>query len=326
MHTGLGELLSLLSAIAWAVGVIVYRQLGATLPPLTLNFLKNALVMAVLAIAAALIYGTRIPQLTGEQIALSLASGAIGIALADTLYFRALNALGAARMGVIGNLYSPFVIVLSFVFLGERLGLVQLAGFALVMAGVGVVATAGHARAPTRPTAALQALTATATADVAAGNLTAPPPALAPAARPLHGVLLAIVSIMLMAVAIVMVKRPLEAQPLLWITVLRTFGALLGLIVLSALRGELRMLRAPRGLDWKRLVAAALIGQCLAMLLWLGGYKYTSASVAAILNETASIFIVLLAAVWLREPLTRRGLGGVALTLAGVACMLLPST
>ena len=30
----------------------------------------------------------------------------LGIGLADTLYFRALNALGAARVGIIGNLFS----------------------------------------------------------------------------------------------------------------------------------------------------------------------------------------------------------------------------
>lgn len=49
----------------------------------------------------------------------------IGIGLADTLYFRALNRLGAGRMGIVGNFYSPFVLVLSFVFLGERLSALQ---------------------------------------------------------------------------------------------------------------------------------------------------------------------------------------------------------
>jgi drug/metabolite transporter (DMT)-like permease len=58
-------------------------------------------------------------------------------------------------------------------------------------------------------------------------------------------------------------------------------------------------------------------------VLWLAGYKYTLASVAAILNETASVFILVLAWIWLKEPLTRRAIGGVVLTLAGVSCMLL---
>jgi drug/metabolite transporter (DMT)-like permease len=58
------------------------------------------------------------------------------------------------------------------------------------------------------------------------------------------------------------------------------------------------------------------------MALWMAGYKYTEASVAAVLNETASVFIVLLAALFLHEGLDARRLLGVTCTLSGVACML----
>ncbi|MFN9967703.1 MAG: EamA family transporter, partial [Lysobacteraceae bacterium] len=137
---GLGELLSLLSAAAWAVGVILYRQLGATLPPLQLNLLKNLLVMGMVAIAVPLVHGFALPAFTAAPVAIAMASGVIGIAIADTLYFRALNQLGAGRMGVLGNFYSPAVIVLSVLFLDERLTLVQLVGFGLVSLGVFLVA------------------------------------------------------------------------------------------------------------------------------------------------------------------------------------------
>jgi len=126
-----------------------------------------------------------------------------------------------------------------------------------------------------------------------------------------------------MAVSIVLVKRVLEAQPLLWVTGLRMLGALAGMAAIAWLRGERAQLAPPTvGMPWGKLALAAFIGQFLAMVLWLAGYKFTQASVAAILNETASIFILLLAAIWLREPLTRRALVGVGLTLSGVSCML----
>jgi drug/metabolite transporter (DMT)-like permease len=44
--------------------------------------------------------------------------------------------------------------------------------------------------------------------------------------------------------------------------------------------------------------------------------------VASVLNETASVFIVLLAWAFLGEPLNGRKLGGVALTFGGVVVML----
>ena len=120
-----------------------------------------------------------------------------------------------------------------------------------------------------------------------------------------------------------MIKRVLEAQPLLWVTAIRMAGALVVMAALAALPGQARPLWPARGtVPWRRLALAAFVGQCLAMVLWLAGYKFTQASVAAILNETASVFILVLAALWLKEPLTRRGLAGVVLTMAGVALLL----
>lgn len=290
---GIGEALALASAATWAVGVILARQLGATLPPLALNLLKNGLVLSVLAPVALFVYAGQWPQLPPMDLLLVLSSGVLGIAVADTLYFRALNELGAARMGIIGNLYSPLVLLMGYVWLQERLGAQQWVGFALVALGVLLV---------TRPSAK-------------SGQ------------TPVHtvrGVLIGMTAIALMAVAVVMVKHVLEQQPLLWVTLLRLCGAVAGLALIAWLPAMRRWVAfSPRTIVWPRLVAAALVGQGLSMLCWLGGYKYTSASVAAVLNESASVFLVVLAALWLREPLTRRGIVGVALTFGGIACMLL---
>ena len=100
---GLGELPSLVSAAVWAVGVILYRQLGATLPPVQLNLLKNTLVLGMVVPSLPLLHGWMVPDFSATQLGLALLSGFIGIAVADTLYFRALNQLGAGRMGVLGN-------------------------------------------------------------------------------------------------------------------------------------------------------------------------------------------------------------------------------
>ena len=105
---------------------------------------------------------------------------------------------------------------------------------------------------------------------------------------------------------------------------LRLVGGVLGMLVLFAVRREpLRTRDASAApLRWPLLVAAAFLGQYVSMVLWMAGYKYAEASVAAVLNESASVFIVLLAALFLREGLDARRLTGVACTLSGVACML----
>lgn len=292
MHIGLGELLALASALTWAVGVILYRQLGSALAPLRLNFLKNSLVLLGLLPVTVFVQGAVPPPLSASEWMLVLGSGVLGIAIADTLYFSALNALGAGRMGVIGNLYSPMVVFLSMALLGEHLRPWQWFGFVAVSAGV-----------------------------LLAAWIPARWRGVAPA--PVRGALLGVAAIALMAAAIVMIKRVLEVHPLLWVTTLRMGGALLAMLLIALLRGRVpQLLRGPAAVPWWRLLLAAGFGQGLAMVFWLGGYKYTSAAVAAILNETASVFILLLAWVWLGERPSARALGGVGLALGGVALIL----
>lgn len=291
---GAGEAFSILSALAWAFGVILYKRLGEKLPPLSLNLRKNLLVLGALVPILLAWHGLALPALSGAEVLVCLLSGLIGIGIADTLYFRALNRIGAARMGIVGNFFSPFVIVLAFVFLGERLTMPQIAGFVLVSIGVLVI---GAARGPAVEAAQLR-----------------------------RGVLLGAFAVLLMAVAIVMVKRILEHGDLLWITTIRMLGGVLGMLVVNAvsngwsLGGGAQLQRR----DWIMLLTAAMIGQLLSMLLWLAGYKYTTASVASVLNETSSVFIVLLAWLLLGEALTRRKLVGIGCTLGGVVLMLLP--
>jgi drug/metabolite transporter (DMT)-like permease len=290
---GLGEALSIGSALAWAVAVIIYKRLGETLPPLPLNLLKNLLVLGMLLLSV-LALRTPLPHLDALGVGVTLLSGLLGMTAADSLYFAALNKLGAGRAGILGNLYSPFVIVLSVLFLGETMRPLQWLGFVLVSLGVLVV---GHAQGQA---------------------------AAVDRARARRGFIQGIAAIFLMAVAIVLIKPWLAGQPLLWMVLLRTLGGLLGLGLVFAWRRQspLHCLRGRR-LRWPLLLLAAFIGQYVAVLLWVGGYKYAPATVAAILNETSSAFIVLLAALLLREPLTPRKLIGVSCTLAGVACLLL---
>ena len=292
MHIGLGEALSIGSAACWALGVIFYKRLGDSLSPVALNLLKNGIVVALMVPTVLIVHGPTLPRFEAWTLGLTVLSGILGISVADTLYFRALNTLGAGRIGVLGNLFSPFVILLSFLFLGERLTLLQFAGFGLVMFGVVLV----NQRRSDEPL---------------------------PAAQLRRGLLIGVTAIALNAAGIVMIKPVLEQEPFFWVCLLRLLAALVPMLWLWKLLPAHHRMPSWRGVPWRRLVIAAVFGQYIAMLFWLAGYKYTSASVASILNETASIFILLFAWMMLKEPLGRRKLVGVACTFCGVGVMLM---
>ncbi|MFN8177502.1 MAG: DMT family transporter [bacterium] len=283
-----GEVLSLLSAVAWAVAVILFRRSGEHVHPLGLSMFKNVLAVVCILATMPLVGATLIRSAPAHDYATLLVSGVLGIAVGDTLFFLALNSLGAGRIAIVDCLYSPFVIGLSMLWLGERLTLAKAAGAVLILSAV-VAVTREKRSAP------------------------------AERAGLLRGVLWGTLALAAMAVGIVMVKPLLERSPLLWVTEIRLVGGIAGLAIVLALhpgrRAILGTVRSPQ--RWRYTVSGSFVGTYVAMLFWLGGMKLAPASVAAALNQTSNIFIFVLAAVFLRERITPVRMLGIVLGVVG---------
>jgi drug/metabolite transporter (DMT)-like permease len=67
------------------------------------------------------------------------------------------------------------------------------------------------------------------------------------------------------------------------------------------------------GPAWRVAIPGSVLGAWLSMFLWVFGMKYTWTTTASVLNQTTNIWVILLAAVFLREPLHARHYLAVAL-------------
>jgi len=290
---GWGEFFALGSAMVWALAVILFRRSGETLPPFELNLFKNVVGLVLLAPTILIFEGLSLPYYSLTELALVIVSGLLGIAVADTWYLRALNMMGASRTGIVSSLFSPFVILLSAVFLGERLGGWQWLGFLLVMAGVLLVTWRSN-RVTVEP------------ADVR------------------KGVLYGAGAMFMMAAGVVMVKEILETRSFLWTVELRMVGGAAGMLLYILFHSRWRSVKynfsQPQA--WARVTFASFLGSYFALILWLLGYKMIDASVASVLNETNGSFIVFLAWLMLGEQINRRKVTGLCLTLGGVIIMM----
>jgi drug/metabolite transporter (DMT)-like permease len=290
---GWGELFALSSAVTWALAVVLMRRSGETLPAFELNLFKNCFGLALLVPTILIVNGASLPYYSPLEVFMVLMSGLIGIAVADTWYLKALNTMGASRTGIVASLFSPFVIFLSAIFLGERMLALQWAGFALVMAGVLLVTWRENR------------------ASVDAVHLR-------------KGLFYAVGAVFMMAVGIVLVKGILETRSFLETTGLRFVGGVGGMLIFLLLKGDWRAVqqnfRKPQ--PWGTIVLASFLGAYLALLLWLGGYKLIDASIASVLNQTNVVFIVLFAWLMLGETVNQRKLLGMGLTVAGVIIMM----
>lgn len=289
---GFGEICSLICALCWAIAVILLKKSGESLAPFALNYIKNLLCLVALGLTLLVLKGGEWPGIPPKQVALAVLSGTLGIAVADTLYFRALNAIGAARMGVAGTAFSPAVILLAALFLGERLNVWQLGGVGLTLAGIALVNYSREAD------------------HIDAAKLR-------------RGALLGVTSMAVMAAGVVIAKPILEAQDFLWVVTLRVLAGVAAMTLVvtaqhrwSALAADYRAVR-----HWPQVIAGSLMGTYVSMLFWLAGYKYANASIAAVLNELSAIFIVLMAAYFLKDRLSRRQIVGCALAVAGVVAV-----
>jgi drug/metabolite transporter (DMT)-like permease len=272
----------------------MFRQQGRLLPAFELNLFKNTLGFLLLIPTLLLVEGLSLPEYSLPDLGLVLLSGYLGIAVADTWYLRALNLMGASRTGIIASLHSPFVILLSVLFLGESLGGWQFPGLALVLTGI-LLVTWKHKRS-----------------SVDRDSIR-------------KGVQYGIGAVFLMAVGIVMVKEILETRPFLWTVEIRLLGGLLGMVTVIVLRKRVASVRANflMPLPWVQMSIASFLGAYVSTLMFLAGYKLISASEASILNQSATAWIVLLAWLVLGESLGPRKITGLVLTMAGVAVMLL---
>ena len=62
---------------------------------------------------------------------------------------------------------------------------------------------------------------------------------------------------------------------------------------------------------------ATVSGNYIALVLWVAGMKYTTASRAGVLNQMSTIFLFILATVWLKEKMTAQRLAAILLAVAG---------
>lgn len=186
------------------------------------------------------------------------------------------------------------MIVIAALLLAERLAPLQGAGVALVLGGILLVNYA-------------------------------PGMAALDAARIRRGLLESTGAVLAMALGVVMAKPLLERYDFLWIVTLRILGGVLGMLLfMPSARDFARMRAAFAGVrHWPHVVAGSVVGTYISMLLWLAGYKYTTASVAAVLNEMAAVFILALAALFLGERLRPAQFAGSAVAVAGVLLVVL---
>ncbi len=285
----MGELFALSTAVTWSIAVILFKKSGEKVPPFALNFFRVAVSSLLFVLMFVAIREPVFGVAPVRDYLILIASGVIAIAVSDTLFHMCLNRVGAGLNAIIDGLYSPSIVFFAWLLIGEKLSHWQLAGMGSVLLGIFIA---------TRHS---------------------PPPG-ATRSQLIFGIIWGVLSMLTLGVGIVIAKPVLNHSPVLWATAVRQVGCFLAMLPVALLLPSRKRIFSnfiPHS-SWKYMIPGTVIGSFLSLIFWIAGMKYTQAGTAAILNQTSSIYIIILATVFLRERLTIRKVTALVLALAGI--------
>ncbi len=272
------------------------KKVGETVHPVALNLFKNTLGAILIGFTLIVIGEPLINPgfVTKEDYVRLIISGIIGIGLGDILFLYSLNIIGAGIAALVDTVYSPFVILFAFLLLGEQLSAIQFLGGGLIIGAILFAST----------------------------NLQHIP---VDRSRLKYGIILNMFAICMMAFGIVLMKPVLnkfqgDVGKQLWFAGFRLLpGCIIPLIIFAFKNYSVDLISPFKNKNiWLPLLIAAFFSTYIGISSWTIGMSLTKASTASILNQTATIFILIFARIFLNEPFTRRRVMAVIIAMAGV--------
>ena len=299
--TYLGEFSALAAALFWSIAIIIFKSVGNKISPIVLNPLKNTLAFILFIIIFILFdipfWYSELDKIDYMKL---IISGALGMGIVDTIYLYTLNIIGANRSAVLSTLEPGVVFIISYIMLGTLLSLTQFLGFIVVIFSMLIIAYEN---------------------DIEEID----------SSKKRKAIYLQVLLFFCSAFGIVLIKPVLDkinhSIPLqLWAVVFRLFpGVIVTILVLLFQKNKAKLL-APlkQSAVIKKIIIGATIGTFMAMSLWILGYsniKYPP--VASLLGQTSCIFILILAWVVLKEPISKKRVIAMCISLIGVVLVII---
>ena len=132
----LGEIAALVASVCFTFGPTLFTLAGRKVGGVIVNRVRLLLGSLYLLLFHGLYYGTPIPQMPLQPLLYFMASGLLGMALADTFMMQAFVCLGPRVTLLILNLSPALATVAAWILFDEHLAFTQLVAMAVVLGGV----------------------------------------------------------------------------------------------------------------------------------------------------------------------------------------------
>ena len=286
LNLNLGDFYAILTALCWSCGVIFFEIAGRVLNSLQISLLKN--IVGVLGfISFIILQGDPFPDFIGQEYFILIISGIIGVAIGDILFLASLRRIGSSLSAIVSTGYTISIFILAFLMFGEVISFISYIGGLLVILGV-VIGTIDR-------------------------DIKSTPKEV------LYGVSFGLLANLCTAYSVLLLRPIMDIHPVVPVALVRfSIGMIISAFGILYLNGKLALRETIlKGFSNYNLLAGAFFGTFLSVIFWLAGFKFTLAGRAAIYNQLSTIFIILLASVFLNQQMTKRKWVAVSLALMG---------
>ena len=133
----MGVFAALGTALCWAIAARLFSGIGNAFSPLTMNFWKGLISIALLS---AVLIAVQPGLFSTNVVIWLLVSGFIGIGIGDTCFFKALQSIGDSQAVLVAETLAPlFTALFAMAFIGEWITWQQWIGVAIVLFSVDMV-------------------------------------------------------------------------------------------------------------------------------------------------------------------------------------------
>ena len=282
----MGDLYAVITAVCWSSAVILFDISTKNFTAIQLNVLKNFIGVFGFILTIVL-FSIPSPSFSQQDIFTLALSGFLGILIADGLFLESLRRLGSGLSAVVSTIYTPTVFIIAFILFNETINLQSYIGGLIVLGGITI-------------------------------SVFQPPKTIKK--RDLYiGILFGIAANILTAYSVLIIKPIMKNNSVVYVALYRfSIGLIFGIIMNLVESGTRTVIQKfKQGLTNHYVILGALMGTYLSVIFWLSGYKYTLAGRAAIYNQLSTVFIIILARIFLKEPLTSKKVIGVSLAIFG---------
>tara|TARA_Y100001935_G_scaffold200905_1_gene169254 strand:+ start:421 stop:1293 length:873 start_codon:yes stop_codon:yes gene_type:complete len=282
----MGDLYAVITAVCWSSAVILFDISTRNFTAIQLNVLKNFIGVFGFILTIVL-FSIPSPNFTQQDIFTLVLSGFLGILIADGLFLESLRRVGSGISAVVSTVYTPTVFIIAFILFNETIKPQSYIGGSLVL--VGITISVFHYPNTIKK-------------------------------KDLYiGILFGLMANILTAYSVLIIKPIMKNNPVVYVALYRfSVGLFFGIIINLVKSGSQTVIQKfKQGLTNQYVIFGALLGTYLSVIFWLAGYKYTLAGRAAIYNQLSTVFIIILARIFLKEPMNSKKVIGVSLAIFG---------